>query len=97
MSYVLTVNPEAIAETAEIYAYHKAISHDLAERFAKALDANYARITRNPTAYPIRKKNYRHVMLRKFRYRVVYAVIGDEVVVFQVRHTSRKPSRTFGP
>lgn len=42
-------------------------------------------------------KNYRHAMLRRLRYRVEFAVIGQDVVVFQVRHTSRKPSKKFGP
>ncbi|MBL0128175.1 MAG: type II toxin-antitoxin system RelE/ParE family toxin [Flavobacteriales bacterium] len=97
MSYTLVVKPEAIAETAEIYAYHKQIGQALADRFDKELDACYAFITRNPTGYQIRKKNYRHVMVRKFRYRVVYALIGQDVVVFQVRHTSRKVSEELGP
>ncbi len=63
----------------------------------KALDTCYKSITKDPTGYQVRKKNYRHAMLRKFRYRVVFALTGQEVVVFQVRHTSRKPSTTFGP
>lgn len=97
MSYTLIVKTEALAETAEIYAYHKEIGQALADRFDKALDTCYKDITRNPTGYQIRMKNYRHAMLRKFRYRVVFALIGQDVVVFQVRHTSRKPSKKFGP
>ena len=97
MSYTLVVKSEAIADTAEIYAYHKQIGQALADRFDKELDACYVFITRNPTGYQVRKKNYRHVMVRKFRYRVVYVLIAQEVVVLQVRHTSRKPSKKFGP
>ena len=97
MSYTLIVKTEALAETAEIYAYHKAIGQVLADRFDKALDNCYKDITRNPTGYQIRMKNYRHAMLRKFRYRVVFALVGQDVVVFQVRHTSRKTSKKFGP
>ena len=36
-------------------------------------------------------------MVKRFRYRVVFALIGQEVVVFQIRHTSRRPSKKFGP
>jgi len=97
MSCRLSVKPEAILEAAEIYAYHKQIGQALADRFDKALGACYKEITRQPTAYRIRKKNYRHAMLRRFRYRVVFALMGQDVVVFQVRHTSRKPSKKFGP
>jgi len=94
---MLIIKTEALAETAEIYAYHKEIGRALADRFDKALDTCYKDITRNPTGYQIRMKNYRHAMLRKFRYRVVFALIGQDVVVFQVRHTNRKPSKKFGP
>jgi plasmid stabilization system protein ParE len=97
MSYVLLVRPEAVAETARMYAYHKHLDQALADRFDKALDACYRAITRTPAAFPIRKKNYRHAHLKRFRYRVVFAIIGQEVVVFQVRHTSRKASKEFGP
>lgn len=97
MSFALTVKPEAIMEAAEIYAYHKQISQSLADRFDKGSDACFKDITRNPTGYQVRKKNYRHAMVGKFRYRVVFAVIGQDVVVFQVRHTSRKSSKEFGP
>lgn len=97
MSYVLIVTPEAIAETARIYAYHKRLDQTLADRFDKALDACYRAITKTPSAYHIRKKNYRQPTLKRFRYREVFAIIGQEVVVFQVRHTSRKVSREFGP
>lgn len=97
MSYTLIVKTEALAETAEIYAYHKEIGQALADRFDKALGTCPKDITRDPTGYQIRMKNYRHAMLRKFRYRVVFALIGQDVVVFQVRHTSRKPGAKFGP
>ena len=97
MSYKLLVKPQAIAQTAVIHAYHQEIEQKLADRFSKALDECYAFIERNPTACRIRKKNYRHMMMRKFRYRVMFALIGQDVVVFQVRHTSRKPSKQFGP
>jgi len=40
----------------------------------KALDTCYKSITKDPTVYQIRKKNYRHAVLRKFRYRVVFAL-----------------------
>ncbi|MBK6342132.1 MAG: type II toxin-antitoxin system RelE/ParE family toxin [Flavobacteriales bacterium] len=97
MSYVLKIKPQAIAQAAEIYAYHQGIDQRLADRFSKELDACYAFIERNPIGFQVRKKNYRHAMVKRFRYRVVFALIGQEVVVFQIRHTSRRPSKKFGP
>ena len=97
MNRRLIVTPEALEEVLEIYSYHKRIDQALADRFDKELDVCFNLITRNPTGYQIRRKNYRHIMLRKFKYRVVYALIGQNVVVFQIRHTSRKVSSEFGP
>jgi plasmid stabilization system protein ParE len=97
MSCKLIVKPQAIGQTAEIYAYHQQIDQKLADHFSKELDACYASIERNPTGYQIRKRNYRHAMVKGFRYRVVYSLIDQDVVVYQVRHTSRKVSKKFGP
>ncbi len=30
-------------------------------------------------------------------FRVVYDVVGTNITVYQVRHTSRRPSKRFGP
>lgn len=97
MSFKLIVKPEAVAEAAAVFAYYARISPRLADRFAKELDACYRFIERDPSALPKRKRDYRHMMVRRFRYRVVYKIVGNDVVVYQVRHTSRRTSRTFGP
>jgi len=57
----------------------------------------YKDILSNPCGYRIRKDPYRHAVLRRLRYRVVFEVEGNTVYVYQVRHTSRKPSKNFGP
>lgn len=36
-------------------------------------------------------------MLDDFPYRVTFKIKGEEVFVYQVCHTSRKPSKRFGP
>jgi hypothetical protein len=40
---------------------------------------------------------YRQRMVEGFDYRVVYAIIGKAVNIYQVRHTSRRASKRFGP
>ncbi|MCC6400225.1 MAG: type II toxin-antitoxin system RelE/ParE family toxin [Flavobacteriales bacterium] len=44
-----------------------------------------------------RKGPYGHAMLPKLPFRVVFEVQDEKVIVYQVRHTSRKPSKKFGP
>ena len=61
------------------------------------MDECYAIILRNPLGFQVRKKHYRHARVQGFDYRVVFAVIGSTVNVYQIRHTSRRPSTRFGP
>ncbi len=96
MSFTLVIKPEAIKETAEIYAYYKEIDQRLADRFERGLDTVYREIQRRPERYAIRKKNYRHLQLKKFPYRVVYALIGQEVVVFKSGIPAAGPARNTG-
>jgi len=44
-----------------------------------------------------RKGDFRHVMVEKFPYRVVFIVEDNTVYVYQIRHTRRGPSKRFGP
>lgn len=97
MSYQLVVHSKAIAQVKETYQYYQEVRPSLAERFSRELDACYLFIEQSPTGYQVRARGYRHAMVKGFRYRVVYAIRGDLVVVYQVRHTSRKPSKRFGP
>lgn len=97
MTYRLVIDPKAIAQAAEIHRYYRGIGQVLADRFERELDACYAYIEQNPAGYQVRTRDYRHAQVKGFRYRVVYAIRGELVVVYQVRHTSRKPSKEFGP
>lgn len=46
----------------------------------------------------MRKDDFRHAFVNGFpRYRVSYDVTGDAITVYQVRHTSRRPSKRYGP
>ena len=97
MTYALVVRQQALVEAATIFSYYGRVAPGIAEKFAARLAECYAFITRNPTALPIRKGIYRHMMLTGFRYRVVYAIHQSQVVVVQIRHTSRRVSRRYGP
>jgi len=97
MRYRLDVHPRVLKEAAAIYAYRESEKSGSGERFIDALVASYERITANPHGCQIRFGEFRHVMLHKLRYRLVYRVHGSVVYVVQVRHTSRKPSKRFGP
>ena len=96
MSFRLVIHPKAI-DQAEIYQYCRGIRQALAYLFDQVLNACYIFIEQNPTGNQVRAREYWHALIKGFRYRMVYAIRGELVVVYQVRHTRRKPSTKFGP
>lgn len=98
MKYRLDVSPNVHHEVARIYLYReKHQGKGSGNRFLKALSDCYKDILSNPYGYQVRKDPYRHAMLQRLKYRVVFEVEADSVYVYQVRHTSRRPSTKFGP
>lgn len=97
MKYTLDVHPRVIKEAAAIYAYREDEKKGAGDRFIDALVDCYARIEANPNGYQKRKGEFRHAMLPGLKYRMVFRIHGSVVYVVQVRHTSRRPSKKFGP
>jgi plasmid stabilization system protein ParE len=97
MAYRLVVQPEAQAEVERIYDHLESERSDLGERFLDAFEECLLRIQRYPFGLQLRRAQYRHAPIRGFNYRVVYAVDTEGIFIYQVRHTSRRPSERFGP
>lgn len=90
------VQPEAQKEVDAIRIYQNGFDLRRGQRFIDAFEACLEQLRINPN-YQKRKGNYRHVMLHKLPYRVVFEVEEGTVYIYQVRHTRRKPHPKFGP
>ncbi|MBK7382883.1 MAG: type II toxin-antitoxin system RelE/ParE family toxin [Flavobacteriales bacterium] len=97
MKYSLEVAPSVTRQASRVYIHRETERKGAGERFVAALAECYAAIKANPYGYQLRKGNFRHAQLRRLFYRVVYEVEGDRIYVHQLRHTSRRVSRRFGP
>lgn len=98
MSYSLVVRDAAVEDASGIYRWYEGQRTGLGLQFLLALDELYALIEANPYGFQVRKDNFRHAFVHGFpRYRVSYDVEGERITVYQVRHTSRRPDRRFGP
>ena len=97
MKYRLDIAPSVVEEARQIYLSREGGSKGSGDRFVNELVDCYARIKTYPFGSQVRKDEYRHIMLRRLKYRVVYKVEGELVSVVQLRHTSRRPSKKFGP
>ncbi len=94
--YEVVVRQQAQREVAEIYDSQHEISTARAERFRAAWKACLEKLGKNPY-HAKRSGPYGHAILHKLPFRVVFEVRATKVIVYQVRHTSRKPSKKFGP
>lgn len=94
--YQVIILPHVQEEVEEIVSYQHSLNPERADRFIDAWEACINSLERDPTKA---KHNgpYGHVILMKLPYRVVIRVTGGKVIVHQVRHTSRRPSKKFGP
>lgn len=97
MTYVLRIDPQVTEEAKRIHDQRETERHGSGARFAQALDDCFELLEQNPLAYQLRKGEYRHLQLHRLKYRLVYRVKGTVVYVVQLRHTSRRPSKRFGP
>ncbi len=90
------VLPEAQEEVDAIRRYQTSLDPKRGRRFMDAFNACLLDLRSKPS-FQKRKGNYRHLMFERLPFRMVFEVKGDDVIVYQVRHTSRKPSKKFGP
>lgn len=97
MKYRLDVAPSAVKEARKVYLYREKDKEGSGDRFVKELIECYASIKADPYHYQIRKEPFRHAFLYRLKIRVVFMVDGELISVVQVRHTSRKVSKKFGP
>ena len=97
MSYPVVVRGSAAKDVLAAFFWYHTIRPQLGDRFMAALKECYDSIEANPYGYQLRKGDFRHAMLRKFPYRVVYEVEGQDVLIYRVVHVERKHSKKFGP
>lgn len=97
MSHAFIVEPSAQEDAWAAAYYLEQRSPGLGVRFIDELERCYQYIRDFPHGFQERRGRFRHAMLAVFSYRVVYEIDGDVIYVYQIRHTSRKPSGRFGP
>ncbi len=97
MSFTLVFRGVAAQDAFKAFVWYHSIRPSLGDRFFTALRDVYDQIQANPFSYQTRKGGFKHALLRKFPYRVVYEVDGRDVFIYRIQHTKRKPSRRFGP
>jgi len=87
----LVFRPEAQDELLEAQAWYESRSPGLGYEFARAVDAATSSALRMPLAFPRIEAQFRHVILRKFPYSIIYHVCESDIVVVSCFHHRRRP------
>jgi len=93
--YTIVIKPNAIDMTKDAYQWYEKQQLGLGNLFMRELDSCYDKLEMWPASYTKIKKNFRHILLKKFPYVIIYEIINNDVVVYAVFHTSRNPRKKF--
>ncbi|GAB6039894.1 type II toxin-antitoxin system RelE/ParE family toxin [Endothiovibrio diazotrophicus] len=87
----IVFRPEAEEEILEARGWYDARSPGLGGEFARSADDAVSSAAEMPLAHPRLEGEYRHVILRRFPYSVIYLPCESEIVVISCFHHKRKP------
>jgi hypothetical protein len=87
----LVFRPVALTELQEAQAWYEARARGLGFEFARSVDAATAKVVRMPWGFPRIEAEFRHVVVRRFPYSIIYSVSEVEIVVLSCFHHRRRP------
>ncbi|MBK8975271.1 MAG: type II toxin-antitoxin system RelE/ParE family toxin [Planctomycetes bacterium] len=77
----------------DAYAWYEAQRVGLGDEFLAAVDDVFSTILETPMRFRVLVLDTRQALVRRFPYRILYRIAGDEVVVVACFHASRDPRR----
>lgn len=95
MIYTLVYLEKANEGIEDAFEYHKKIQENLGFKLEEDLDKTIELIEKNPLQFRKVKNEKRQLLLSIFSYVVVYQVIGTEIIIARVFHTSRNPKSKY--
>ncbi|CAA9200881.1 hypothetical protein FLACOL7796_03496 [Flavobacterium collinsii] len=88
---ILRFAENEIDKTIEFY---ESRSKGLGKQFLSYLKTSLQVLKTHPELFQIKKEpGYRELTLVKFPFVIIYEIIGNEVIIYSVFHTSRNPQR----
>lgn len=89
---MIRFRPAAAREFAADYRRYEDDYPGRGDRFVSAVDILLRAIAAHPQRFPLlQEPDIRSAKVRRFPYRVVYVVVGDDVDVIAVAHAKRRP------
>ena len=92
MNVAVTLRPEAEADIREAHAILESARQGSGVRFDNQVAGILQRLEIMPELYGVISLDVRAARVKRFRYVIYYAFLGDRVEVLAVLHGSRDPS-----
>lgn len=93
--YNLIIRDRAQLMLDEAYVWYEQKSPGLGERLLQEVIIGFKNLQYHPEYYTKSKDNYRQLILNSFPYKLVFEIIGTDVIVYSIFHTSRNPENLF--
>lgn len=94
MVFKIIILPLAEKEIDESIEFYESRSKDLGKQFLTYLRSYLKVLKTNPELFEIKRQpGYREMTLVKFPFVIIYEIIGNEIIIYSVFHTSRNPDR----
>lgn len=93
--YTIQIKPIAVQMAKDAYDWYEEQKEGLGDLFLSELSRCYTKLEKNPLFYQKLKKNYRHLVLSKFPYVLIFELIENDIIIFAVFHTARSPKLKF--
>ncbi|PWB22837.1 type II toxin-antitoxin system RelE/ParE family toxin [Flavobacterium sp. HTF] len=94
MVFKIKILPLAEKEIDESIEFYESRSKGLGKQFLTYLRSYLKVLKTNPELFEIKKQPvYREMTLVKFPFVIIYEIIGTDIIIHSVFHTSRNPER----
>ena len=91
MTLPVIIRPEVNQDIREARTWYQEISPEFGNAFVRRLDQAIALAQKHPLAFPLVRRTFRRVLLRRFPYAVFDHVGGQRIVIIAVLHQARDP------
>jgi plasmid stabilization system protein ParE len=89
------VKEEVYDDLINIIKWYESESPGIGIRFLNEWEETLKYISKNPRAFQIKYKSFRHCKVNRFPYLVIFEIENNVLVVFAVVHAHRKPARRY--
>ena len=87
----LGFHPGCKSEIRDSYMWYENQSPGLGARFITELEQALKVILEHPTAWPKQREIFHRYILKRFPYRIFYAMEKGSIMIYAVAHNSRRP------